>query len=124
MRTPTPYRQLYAWHRAAIAGDERPRIADEPQCGWYRIKLVRNGPWIPVRIWCSQHIEAATGELLADERIFAEQDGITVDPIGVWTSAHPISRKAYDQLVELRSYTPAMADDHAPVDLIKAELRP
>ena len=29
---------------------QRPSI-DCPEEGWYRLKMVRGGPWIPVKIW-------------------------------------------------------------------------
>lgn len=35
---------------------------DKPVAGLYKMRLVRNGPWVPVRIWFAPSCDPATGE--------------------------------------------------------------
>ena len=65
MRRPTPHDVAYAWHRDAILGvygDGLP-THDTPQCGYFKRKLVKGGPYVPARIWLDAEIDDVTGEL-------------------------------------------------------------
>lgn len=124
IRQPSTMRQLYAWHRAALAG-QNPEVHDSlPQCGWYRARMVRGGPWVPVRIWCAQDICPESGELQAPERMLCEAAGERADPVRLWTYLIPISRADFDALVERRTATPAMLATHAKYDLTQTAMRP
>lgn len=109
-RTPSSQRKLYAWHAAALAhvekcgsikGFDGPIVAEEPQCGWFKRRLVKNGPWVPARIFYEQPIDEATGELTGDEVMRCEVDGQRRSPVDEWTwlANHPISQEDYLNLV-------------------------
>lgn len=125
IRRPSRMVDLYAWHRAALAG-QRPSIDEaEPQCGWFRCRMVRNGPWIPARIWCEQETDAA-GDLTAPEDLRAEIDGRPADAAVIWmrVAARPITRQAYDALLAERLSNARMAATHAAYDLTTEPMRP
>lgn len=124
MRTPTPARVMYAAHSRRIAGDAVPIHDGEPEPGWYRMRAVKNGPWLPVHIYYRQVIDDETGELMEPEEIIAERMGHAVDPERVWTYCQPISRETYDALVERHRTQDVMAATHAAVDLGKKPIRP
>lgn len=124
MRTPTSPDRLLAWHRAAVAGENPPRHEGVPQCGWYRIRMVKGGPYVPLRIWIRQIIDPDTGELAEPERIMADVGGEPGDPVNLWTFAEPIRREAYEALLSAIQRTPLMAATHAAVDLSRTPLGP
>lgn len=111
MRGPTPRRELYAWHGAALAG-LRPQVTHDPHCGWFKRRLVRGGPWIGARIWLEQRVE--DGELVADETMRCEVNGEERDPHAQWTylADHPISEKEFLYLASLNRWAAAHAPDH------------
>ena len=96
MRQPTPAADAYAWHRAALAGEE-PETTQDPHPGWFKRRLVRGGPWVPCRLWLFQEIDDATGELLDDERLQAECNGEYADPEDIWSfvAANPITEAEF-----------------------------
>jgi hypothetical protein len=125
MRKPSRIADLYAWHRAALGGPTPPTWHDgEPQCGWYRTRIVKGGPWVAARIWCEREICHETGELLSDERLLCEVDGQRRNPDAAWLFLTPISKADYDALVWRISTTPAMAASLAPMDMTKEAPRP
>lgn len=48
--------------------------------GFYRLRLVEGGAYVPARLWVQETRDDETGELIADVRYFAEIDGRSVDP--------------------------------------------
>jgi hypothetical protein len=94
----------------AIAGGD-PETTAEPQCGYYKRRLVRGGPWIPCRIWLFQDIDEV-GELLDDERLQAECNGAWADPDDLWSfvAANPITEAEFKFL----SATIEWTQSHAP----------
>jgi hypothetical protein len=123
IRQPSPAARLYAWHRAAIAG-EAPAIHDGlPECGWYKRRLVKGGPWIPVRIFVQREVDPETGELLGPEVLVADADGKLADPTHHWTYLTPITRAEYEALLFRQSTVPGMADSATPLDLTKEPIR-
>lgn len=111
MRQPTTAAQAYAWHADALAGLE-PTTTQDPQCGWFKRRLVRGGPWVPARIWLFQEIDDATGELVDDERLQAEVDGAFADPEDIWSyvCGNPITEQEFRYL----SATTDWSRQHAP----------
>jgi hypothetical protein len=101
-----------AWHRARLEDDDVPSHPDEPEVGWYKIRLVKGGPWVPARIWLEQNIDPASGELVADEELRAELNGNSADPYDqwIWLSARPISEQEFLYMEDLRRW----AAWHAP----------
>ena len=114
MRRPTPEADAYRWHRQAILGARLPRCEDEPQCGWFRLRAVRGGPWLPARIWLDQPMDEA-GMLVADEELRAEILRDPADPLVVWARGAAIPRSSYEAILALHDTSPAMAATHIPL---------
>jgi len=124
IRQPSTKARLYAWHRAAVAGENPPRHEGLPECGWYRTRLVKGGPWVPVRIWCEQEVDPQTGELTAPEVLRCEVDGMLRDPARAWTFLRPITRAEFEALSARREAIPAMAATMVRLDLTERAIRP
>ena len=94
--------------------------------GWFKVRMVRGGPFVPARIWIEREICPLTGELACDERILCEINGARRDALRewVWLSKNPISKAAFDELCALRQSIEAMAATHAPFDLKDTVMRP
>jgi hypothetical protein len=118
MRQPTRLSEAYAWHSSAMAG-EHPPVTHDPQCGWFRRKLVKGGPWVPARIWLEQEIDPETGELVRDETMMAEVNGEPADPDDAWTwlCSEPISEEQFNYMEAAAAH----ARLHAP---LSPEARP
>lgn len=116
IRTPTPQHELYAWWVASLAG-ERPQITHEPQCGYFKRRLVKDGPWIVARIWLHQETDSI-GELTAPEEMRCEVDGKERDPVDQWTwlAGRPITREEYRHLRAVRTWAKAHAPDQPEAD--------
>jgi hypothetical protein len=112
IRQPTPDHVLYAWWLAALGG-RSPQITSEPQCGWFQRKLVREGPWVPVRIFMRQVVDA-DGELIEPEELLCEVDGQLRDAVDQWTYVcdQPISRERYRFMTANATW----AKKHAPAE--------
>jgi len=113
LRQPTPLDIALAWYRAALAG-RRPQITSEPQAGYFERKLVKDGPRVGARIWLHQETCPETGELIADEYLRCEVDGIEmdVDEQWPWLADRPIPEGRYRYLEGLRNW----AAWHSPND--------
>lgn len=130
MRQPTPIAGTLAWHRAALAGENPPIHDSEPEAGFFQMRLVRGGPWVPVRIWLHQVIDGETGELVQDERLAATVDGRPADPCQIWTrcAAHPVSEQYFAYLTAGSRWDRAHAPHHPaanptqPTDHLKTPL--
>ena len=98
MRTPTPQADIYRWHWKAMNGLE-PEIHEiEPEAGWFRMRLIKGGPFVPVEIWVDQVIDAETGELAEDEWLLCTVNGTMRNPLSVWTQCRPISKDEFDAM--------------------------
>lgn len=126
MRRPSTSAHLYAWHRAAVAGLRPDTYETEIQCGWFRTRMVKNGPWVPGRIWIERQIDMATGELTCDETFRAEINGERWSAHAAWgrLCGNPISKEAYDRLVATQRAMPEMAATHASINLSTKAMRP
>ena len=126
MRTPTPDSIAYRWHRDMLAGD-RPATHDgDPQCGWFKTRLIKGGPWVPARIWIEREIDHETGELCGPEEYRCEINGESKDPMIAWSYlAHsPISEADHAELVYRRSFAAGMSDATKKIDLTEKAMRP
>lgn len=109
MRQPTPARDLFAWHRAALAGEEPSVQEDWPECGWYRHQFKKGGPWLPVEIRISRDIDPETGELDGDEQVhtfYLGQKRSDAVRLWTWLANHPISRERYKAMVAVQFDVP------------------
>lgn len=84
IRRPTPEVVLMAYHTAKTGGVVMDRAAlahlarrhdEDVEPGFYRMRMVRGGPFVPVRVWMRQEIDPDTGDLTADETLEAEIGG-------------------------------------------------
>lgn len=124
MRQPTA--DPYAWHRAALAGERPPIHMDEVNCGWFKTRLVRAGPFVPARIWLERTLDETTGELLSDEVLCCDVNGKPCDPQDKWTwlAGHPIAESEYDYLMKLAGFAKSydrrepLANPKEPTDLM------
>lgn len=119
MRQPTSMAAQYSWWRGSLDGREMPRHEGCPECGWYKYRAVKNGPFIPCRIWLEQDIDPDTGELAGDERMCCEVLGGRRDPVQIWTYLRPITRQNYDELCRMHREIDQMAATNAPIDITK-----
>ncbi len=117
IRQPSTREALLAWHTAELNGERPPRHDGDPQCGWYKMRMVKHGPWVPAMIWCDRDIDDETGELTRDEVFRGAVNGLKKDPVKIWTYLRAISREDYDKLVEYRLYNSSMMDERKPIDL-------
>lgn len=124
MRQPSTMASLYAWHKAAIQDRALPRHEGDPQCGWFKMRLVKGGPWVPVEIRIKREIDPITGELAGPEEFCCEVEGMRRDPAKIWTYLTPISRAEFDALAARAATIPAMAATMARVDLTQGAMKP
>lgn len=125
MRQPTPISRLYAWHRAMLEGRAAAIHEDEPQCGWFKTRLVKGGPFVPASISIHREIDE-NGDLASDERLVCEVNGAARDPYTAWSSVckNPISRADYLELKALHERRPEMAATHVTINLNPWEITP
>ena len=124
MRKPSSFATLYQWWRSALNDPDAPRHEGNPQCGFYKTKLVRNGPWVPVEICCHREIDHETGELASDEKLVCSVAGERRDPGAIWSFLRPISRAEFAALSEANKTNPRMRATMVPVDLTEGAVRP
>lgn len=106
IRQPSTSAQLYAWHRAAIAGENPATHDGLPECGWFKTRISKGGPWLPAEISVNRSIDIETGELTEPERFVCRINGALRDPAEIWTYLKPISRKEYLELSYRASMPP------------------
>lgn len=75
---------------------------DRPVPGFYRTKLVRNGPWVPVRIWEE------------DGDLKAERNGrpIMAQAIWIFCASNQITEEQFQVMTGF-----PVDDPHKPIDL-------
>lgn len=101
IRQPSRFRQIYGWYLAALSGLAPATHDGLPEAGWFKMKLVQGGPWVPVRIWLDQVIDPETGDLADDEILFCEVSGEAVPRSRmeeVWTYLIPIQSADFEAL--------------------------
>ena len=106
-------------------------VSDEPIAGFYRVKMMRHGPWVPVRIWYGPPHDPDTGEEMDRSwRWQAERNGEPADiaRLWPWCGKDPISEQEYWFLINraehARHFRPD--DPHAnprqSIDLLSAPI--
>lgn len=125
IRQPSSFRQMFAWHNAAINGDKPPQFDGLPECGYFKRKMVKGGPWVPARIYLERDIDPSTFELTAPERFCLEVEGIKRDDVeDQWTYLTPISKAEFDHLSTYALSDSRMMDTMNPMDLSDAPTSP
>lgn len=113
-RLPTPRAALYAWHTNALLGvlaDEPQAFNETPECGWFKRRMVKGGPFVPARIWMYQPTDES-GELVGDEVMNCEVNGkwADADQQWSWLCGNPITEQEFLYLTASLKW----AEDHAP----------
>lgn len=120
MRKPTPDSDLFRWYaarlRAGALADEFAPFENDPQCGWYKRRLVKGGPFVPARIFMEREV-SAEGELLSDEALCCEVNGVRCDPEREWQWLwdSPITRAEFDYMTALAYHNAFHAPDETPL---------
>lgn len=103
---------------------------DVPTPGFYRIRLVKGGPWVALHIWLGPSIDPATGEEVT-ERGFRWQcainggERVPFDNYWPGCACDPIDREEHDRIAaESRTMDPASPfyDPRKRIDLRTAAL--
>jgi hypothetical protein len=73
--------------------------ADFPEPGYYAVKLIKDGPLIPLRIWLEREFDEA-GDQMADDVIKCLVDGREADWRKFWPycAKHEISAEQYARM--------------------------
>lgn len=87
-----------------------------PTAGLYKMRLVKGGPWCPVRLWRGFGADPVTGEIL--ERCWmwrAEINGREndIDRAWPWCAGHRIPQSEYDYLLAVHGHAAKYAP-HLP----------
>lgn len=122
IRQPTSRLAALRWWRQAIADPSTPRHDGEPQAGFYRMRKVKGGPFLPVEIRIAS-VTDDEGELTEPETIEAEVNGWPEDAERIWTYCTPISRAEFMALQERHRTLDVMASDEA-IDLSETPILP
>jgi DNA polymerase-1 len=85
---------------------------EDPQCGFYRRRLVRGGPWVVARIWREPEVDFMTGKPTGLDVLQCELGGERRDPVIEWLKlcSHPIEEAEF----RYRAATADWAKKHAP----------
>lgn len=110
MRQPSKQDALYAWYYAALefgpGSPQAPIHADEPQCGYFRLKGKNGNAALPCYIAMEAPTDPETDELSGDERLICKVRGggieIVRDPGNAWVylAGHPVPYEAFTQAWE------------------------
>ena len=126
----TPIKDAYAWWRRAcetphlIGTPELPIHDGLPQCGYYRRKTARKGPWEPAAIW----LDAETGAMLAITGFDGREREHHPDDLWTWVAKNPISYEMYAEAFASGRWPDegesAAEDEPAPMGDNSRELTP
>ena len=104
----------YEFWRAALRGQKQPVQESNPQCGFYKRRLAKDGPWLPIAVWRNK-----------DDQIVCCFEGRLVDPLQHWTFAakYPVSEMAYRHYIRAGHWpdeTPEAPRSNMPSDPFEA----
>lgn len=88
---------------------------NEPQPGHYRRRLVRNGAWVPAKIWrVYGEVDKESGHKMADDVLHCLVDGRPRNPYTewLWLAKEPIKEAEYRFMVADEIH----AKEHRPDD--------
>ena len=124
MRTPTPTSTIYAAHSLMIASSRTPVDAETPECGWYKTRMIKGGPWVPVVIWLKQEVDDE-GRLTEPESLLCMVGGEYADAHRAWHSCcgRPITKAEWWILMDIKD-TDLMRATRVAVDLTESPARP
>jgi len=96
------------------------KIPLEPQCGFYERRYVKDGPWVPARIFAvpvRDPVQASLGKMT----MRCEVGGEPKDAVQEWDAlcSHPISQGRYNDMMA-KVHRQGRRGFHKPVDLLSA----
>jgi hypothetical protein len=102
--------------------------SDTPTSGLYKTKLIKNGPWVPVRIWFGPPHDPVTGDVMDRSwRWQAEKAGklcTDINQAWPWCARNEIYQSEYDYLVACCKHNMHPASQpRKKVDLMTVSLR-
>jgi hypothetical protein len=111
VRKPTPLAISHAWHTQALR-DGVEVLTEEPQCGWFKRRMVKGGPFVAAKIYLRQDVDDA-GDLIDEEILLCEVAGNFKDPQQEWLSLakRPISESDYEFMMADRRWCADNAPD-------------
>lgn len=118
MRQPTPIKELFAFYRASLAGEKPIAFDGDIHVGWYKTTLIKNGPWVPARVFIDRDIDPLTGELTRDELLLCDIHGIRQTEVRAmerFAFFKAITREEFDELENRWTHQPG--DPRKPVNL-------
>lgn len=100
-------------------GKAQPVHEDYPEAGWFMMRLVKQGPMVPVSIELVQELDDG-GELMADEVLRCTVNGLPADPVRTWLMCcrRPIDPKEYHWHIE-QMLLGRKPDPRKPINLMK-----
>jgi hypothetical protein len=103
-----------------MEGRNPPRHEGIPECGYYSMRDVSGGPYVPVRIELEADVNPETGELEGPERFVAiAGEDERRNAVNLWTRLDPISKEEYDRILAANRRA-----TRVKVDLTKEATRP
>jgi len=98
-------RNSYIYYQSALKGVFGPVHENDPQCGYYRMRRGRGGPWVPVAIWKERPGSLAPSENSENSdsgKLVCLVDGVEWDPFEVWTwvCRYPVPYETYVAVAE------------------------
>ena len=101
------------WYYAMLRGERPPTHMDDPQCGYFKTKLVRFGPYVPARIWLEQQVDEG-GELAGEPVMRCHINGKRQEAKDrwPWLAGRPIPVAEYNAMMD-RDFE-QKTDDPAP----------
>lgn len=106
---------LQWWQRQLKLKPAEPRglLPEMPQCGFYERRLVKNGPFVPARIWREPEVDFETEKPTGRDVLLCEVGGERKpanDQWG-WLSQNPIEEKEFRHLMKVRAWAVQSAPD-------------
>lgn len=80
---------------------------NNPECGWYKTRLVKGGPFVPAKIWYEDGDRCPdTGELMSDQILMCMINTEARNPFVEWTrlAKSPITEAEYDLMIQQRDW--------------------
>jgi hypothetical protein len=115
MREPSTSSILLSWYYRALSDQalHLPILVDAmPECGFFKTRICKGGPFVPARIYIEQEVCPDTGELLSDEVLKCQVNGRDKDPFDqwYWLAGNPIPIAEFNYMVASADY----ARDYEP----------
>lgn len=96
---------------------EAPRAVGKPEPGYFRMRVIRKGPWVPAAIF---HIDGIWSACIDGETGSAHEDPGYADCVfRVWLGGRRISRSEYDHMLATKAWAAEHATYHPSVNVRK-----